>query len=139
MSAVSLRNDKTNNSRRSTSTLRQHSASALGPIGKFMHEGSVRTLQSHCYSGSKLIDSRLSTINVFAEGLGSLAFLGHVLGAIVAHGEVLSDRDIAAERRLRVPQPVALLKSYLGLAIACVGDPGLGAYLGCWCGQVVML
>lgn len=90
-------------------------------------------------NGSKLTDSRLSTINVFAEGLGSLAFLGHVLGAIVAHGEVLSGRDISAERRLQVPQPVALLKSYLGLAIACVGDPGLGAYLGCWCGQVVML
>ena len=69
----------------------------------------------------------LTALNdAFAERDGSLAFPGHVLGAIVAHGDVLSGRNSAAERRLQVVQPVALLKGPLGPAAASVGDPGLG-------------
>ena len=81
-------------------------------------------------------DLRLSLSKALAgRGVG-LAFLGHVLGAIVAHGELLSAREIALERRVQVPQPFALLEGSLGLAAASVGDLGLGAHLG-QCGDEV--
>jgi hypothetical protein len=73
-----------------------------------------------------------STINAFMKGKGSLAILWHVLEAIVAHGEVLSARNVAAERRLQVVQPVTLLECSLALAAARVGDPGLGAHSERW-------
>lgn len=57
---------------------------------------------------------KLTTINASAEGKGSLALLGRVLEAIVAHGEVLPARNIAPKRRLQVVQPVALLECSLG-------------------------
>lgn len=73
---------------------------------------------------------RLSLVTAIAERDGGPAFLGHVLGAVVAQGELLLGRGIALERRLQVPQAVALLEDALGLAAAGVDDVGLGAHLG---------
>lgn len=62
--------------------------------------------------------TKLTALNLaLAERDGGLAFLGQVLGAVVALGELLSVGDGAAERRLQVVQAVALLEGSLVLQL----------------------
>ena len=89
-----------------------------------------RAKGQHC-SFEEQHGQKLTALNLAcAERGGGLAFLGHVLGAVAAHGELLSVGDGAAERRLQVVQAVALLEGSLGLAVAGVGVPDLVAHLG---------